>query len=154
MWKKYGDNFNGFCVGLNFREDLDSLQSSLIFGTEIEYVEFESEKIPYSSSFDDKIENNFLELFLDLISKKYKSWSFENEFRLCKQNFDELNFSNIPAFNNKFQIPKCCFFELIFGYKMAQKYRLEIEEYCEVNKLPVSFKIAEYHNGIVEIRNI
>ena len=154
MWEKYGDNFNGFCVGFNFRENLESLQCSLLFGTEIEYVEYESEKLPYPSSFNDKNEDDFSELFIDLISKKYKLWNFENEFRLCKQNFDELNFSNIPAFNNKFQIPKGCFFELIFGYKMEQKYRLEIEKYCEVNKLPVSFKIAEYHNGIVEIRNI
>ncbi|WP_373511253.1 DUF2971 domain-containing protein [Persicitalea sp.] len=154
MWNKYGDKFNGFCVGFDFHKDLQSLLDANIGGTYVQYVNKTTEHMVYPDINTEGGLEDYTWFSNDLIRKKYKSWSFEKEYRFYKWNFDYLNNLEIPEFNNIYTVPHSCFDEIIFGYKMNQKHIEEIMEVCKKNNIWVSFKIADLHKNSVVIRDI
>lgn len=151
MWQKYGDNFKGFCIGYNLQNNFQSLVDAYIAGGGVKYIDDKSIKIPYKSIYNQQNVDDSIWFFLDLVMTKYHSWSFEDEYRLFKINFDELNYHNVPKFNNIFTVPNECFAEIIFGFEMEQKYKDEIYDICAVNKLPVTFKVAKLENNKIII---
>jgi hypothetical protein len=111
MWKKYGNNSKGICIGFN-SEKLFSIVGG---GGEIRYVD----DLPVI----DFVHDDFETKHVKNIMFKEKQWSFEKEYRLHK--FWE---SNANLGDRNIVMPKDCIVEVILGKNISDANKKEITE--------------------------
>jgi hypothetical protein len=107
MWSHYADSHNGFCVGFDKKELLKPIQGS--FGKVIY-----SSSIPEIGLFDDSL-SGFVEIFMT----KSNVWEYEDEYRLVK----------IGASKQSINFNTSSIKEVVLGFKMPEKYKVQIVEH-------------------------
>ena len=133
MWRKYSNNFNGFCVGFNSKK----LFSGVGGGGDVSYVK----DLPLISPFDSpEVKRTTLTFF------KLKKWAFEKEYRL--QNFWP---GPIPLKNREYKVPQEAFTQLILGEKLSKKSKQEIIQMGKLINPKIKISIAIRSNKQVLI---
>lgn len=117
MWRDYGANHTGFCVGYN-------LKIPALFnkgGGDVRYYD----KLPIiiPSPIHDKLHT--MKQFHDQYFSKLKQWEFEEEYRLLKR-FPE----PATAAHRTITLPDEALLEIIFGAKIDPKHKKEIMEFA------------------------
>lgn len=117
MWKKYGDNYTGFCIGYNSR----ILFNFLGGGGKVAYPDELPILLP------DPIMSKE-EMRMKQVYNKEKKWAFEKEYRTQK-------FWEYPAtkYDRRISLPKNAFNCVILGKNMNKVDRAEITESIENN---------------------
>ncbi len=114
MWKKYSDNFNGFCIGFDPKIIFKYLGS----GGKVNYVDTLPIINPLDAS-DIK--------FTTLIFSKLKKWAFEEEYRTQRM-------WSLPADNEmrKTKLPSSAYTKLILGHNTNTDTQQEIIKQARV----------------------
>ncbi len=91
MWAHYGDNFKGYCVGYNFKENNNDLTDLLL-------------PVRYTDSFLE-LDDTFFDgspinksILMDSLTRKSTQWNYEEEWRLLMQ-------SDNSGLHQKVQLP-------------------------------------------------
>jgi hypothetical protein len=119
MWKKYGDNFKGFCIGF----DPEVIFQFFDGGGSVNYVD----ELPIISPtpIHDVLTQNILQTYT-----KLKKWSFEQEYRTYIFDNDPIELKN-----RQVQLPSEAFKEIILGKKMSKIIENEI-----IDSIPIELK--------------
>lgn len=153
IWESnYAVDFNGFCVGIDFRECLNELAKAGIGGGTVSYVASDTAPLKYVSTYN-RNSDEVIAHHIELTHTKYKQYTFEEEYRLTKRFFSNKLWSNIPNEDRLFTVPKECFKTVTFGYKMPEASRQEIVQACTEQGLVVDFNVASpSEDGLVLIK--
>lgn len=140
MWGEYGQDFNGFCVGLSLSAHYEELMRNFIFGGYVTYVDLNFPPLKYVWA--DEAKGYDMELFfLRLITTKYENFKHEDEYRLCKYFPNRLRRIITPQ-DRLFTVPKSAYKEVIFGSGMTKPAINEVIEVCENQNLKVQYLMA------------
>jgi hypothetical protein len=122
MWEKYGDNYNGYCVGF----DASVLANYCSGGGEVHYIN----GIPLIDFMND---SNEIQIEKQIFSKS-QVWSFEDEYRFLKIGKNVLtNQERIVL------LPQESIREVYLGKNMSKNDRIEVMEIVQ----------ARYSNAII-----
>jgi hypothetical protein len=110
MWTHYADSHKGFVIGFDTRilvSELETLHGPVNYVSEITPKNINSFKL-FNAPF-----------------AKHESWYYEEEWRFIKENRDWIN--------KEFDVSTNAIREVLLGYKMPQKHKIELIEYCKLN---------------------
>jgi hypothetical protein len=142
IWQSgYAVDFNGFCVGIDFRDCLPELAGAGIGGGTISYVPPGTPALNNVSTYTHTTDE-VMSHHLELIHTKYEEYNFEEEYRLTKRLYSNKLWSDIPVMDRLFTVPKRCFKTVTFGYRMPETLRQEIVQACVQQDLAVDFFVA------------
>ena len=156
IWKSaYASDFDGFCVGIDFKQHLQMLSDNHIGWGIVKYVPYDYPKLKYVDINTHSLEE-VLELYMKNITTKYIDFGFEQEFRLVKFSFANKNlknyWENLTDDDRKLITPKECFKTIIFGFKMLESEINDILHICDQQELKVDFfKASPTDKGSVDI---
>lgn len=133
MWKKYSDDFNGFCVGF----DPKIMFKFLGGGGKVNYVE----TLPIINPTD-----SFDVTFTTLIYSKLNKWAYEKEYRTQK-----MWGSPVDNENRKTKLPSSAYTELILGHNTSVKTRDEIINQAKIVNPLIKILITNHIDNKISI---
>ncbi len=134
LWRKYGDNFRGYCIGFDTVEFCRGIKSG--YG----YVNYSDAPFPYSFLEDTEKTD------LDRLYLKKTFWSYEEEFRFITVGVGVYN-SRLQGFEN------AAVKELILGHN-TQEYQEEITTAfnSHFNGLPIYKAVKNQHGTLLKVQ--
>lgn len=124
MWEKYGNLYEGFCVGFDTSKLFKVIGGG---GGEIQYVD----TLPIV----DFINDDFKTKHIKSVFFKEKKWEFEQEYRLHKTWKNEVSNDE-----RNIKLPENCIIEVILGKNMPDHHKHEIKEIIKSNYSNVEIK--------------
>jgi hypothetical protein len=137
MWKKYGDNHKGFCVGL-----LTGLfyMENLGFIGDVKYFDELPEILPDDSPEIESIKQIYF---------KESGWQFEKEIRSAKVYWHDASYEDRSV-----KISEEIICTVIFGKDMPNSHKEDIRAVCRANNLNVMFHDVIVENGALYLKKL
>ena len=143
IWESelYAKDFTGFCVGFDFRKCIHKLSDSHIGGGNVIYIPHSHPKIVHRMVFNDSKEE-YLQMHIEQVHRKFIDYEHEEEYRLIMRLYDK-GLEYTPTISDRqFIVPKFCYKNVTFGYKMNPSAIDEIIQSCQDQYLQVDFFTA------------
>jgi hypothetical protein len=106
MWAHYANSHNGFCIGLD-----KFILYNVIRGTLMPVIY--DKNLPRKPLLEDDSYSSYL---INILATKSDDWLYEDEYRIILNN----------AARQTFKVPSEIIKEIIFGFKMPEKHKVEI----------------------------
>lgn len=134
LWKDFGDNRKGFCVGIDF---LKAIPINEGFRSKINYVK--PEFLPKNKVLDIEGLDEFNKSFINWIFTLPEVYIEEQEYRFTKTIFSE--------FDRKRIIPKDSILEIIIGENMSKTDQEQLIQMVEANLPKTKIRRLKYCKG-------
>jgi len=120
MWKKYADNYQGYCIGIDFKHISKETNLFDSYG----YVSYKNRLPSISPLTNPRTE---YKTWTTQIFAKLKFWAFEEEYRIFKMSFN----SPLSDIERIINIPEPYIKEIILGMNMNLEAKAEITDFTK-----------------------